>query len=101
MSSKKPDPYMIDDENPEWTAEMFANARRGEDVLREIFGDDVAAEMLKPKPGRVLGSGIKVQKTVRFDIAVFEAFKATGRGWQTRMNEALKTYLKEHPLDHA
>ncbi len=48
--------------------------------------------------GRVLGSGTKVQKTVRFDIAVFEAFKATGKGWQTRMNEALKTYLKEHPL---
>lgn len=50
------------------------------------------------KRGRVLGSGTKVQKTVRFDIAVFEAFKATGKGWQTRMNEALKTYLKEHPL---
>ncbi|SJZ35964.1 Uncharacterized conserved protein, DUF4415 family [Trichlorobacter thiogenes] len=52
------------------------------------------------KRGRVLGSGTKVQKTVRFDIAVFEAFKATGKGWQTRMNEALKTYLKEHPLNH-
>jgi len=52
------------------------------------------------KRGRVLGSGTKVQKTVRFDVAVFEAFKATGKGWQTRMNEALKTYLKEHPLNH-
>ena len=88
------------DDAPELSPEWFANAKRGEGALREIFGDSIATEMLKPKPGRVLGSGTKVQKTVRFDIAVFEAFKATGKGWQTRMNEALKTYLKEHPLNH-
>jgi hypothetical protein len=26
------------------------------------------------------------------------AFKATGKGWQTRMNEALREWLKEHPM---
>lgn len=38
----------------------------------------------------------KVSTTVRFDTDVLSAFKATGRGWQTRMNEALKEWLREH-----
>jgi uncharacterized protein (DUF4415 family) len=28
---------------------------------------------------------------------VIAAFKATGKGWQTRMNAALKDLLKSHP----
>lgn len=39
----------------------------------------------------------KVSTTVRFDADVIAAFKSTGRGWQTRMNEALKDWLREHP----
>ncbi|MEY3786872.1 MAG: BrnA antitoxin of type toxin-antitoxin system, partial [Pseudomonadota bacterium] len=27
---------------------------------------------------------------------VLFAFKATGKGWQTRMNDALKDWLNEH-----
>jgi uncharacterized protein (DUF4415 family) len=37
-----------------------------------------------------------VSTTVRFDRDVLDAFRSTGRGWQTRMNEALKEWLKEH-----
>lgn len=42
-------------------------------------------------------SPTKVSTTVRFDPDVLEAFRATGRGWQTRMNDVLKDWLKEHP----
>ncbi|MCC7201024.1 MAG: BrnA antitoxin family protein, partial [Gammaproteobacteria bacterium] len=35
--------------------------------------------------------------TVRYDADVVAAFKATGKGWQTRMNSALREWLKEHP----
>jgi uncharacterized protein (DUF4415 family) len=38
----------------------------------------------------------KEQVAVRYDTEVLEAFRATGKGWQTRMNEALKDWLKEH-----
>ncbi|MDO9107339.1 MAG: BrnA antitoxin family protein [Methylovulum sp.] len=38
----------------------------------------------------------KVSTTVRFDPDVLAAFRATGTGWQTRMNEALKEWLKIH-----
>ncbi|WP_026147120.1 BrnA antitoxin family protein [Methylomonas sp. MK1] len=40
----------------------------------------------------------KVSTTVRFDADVIAAFRATGSGWQTRMNDALKEWLKEHSL---
>lgn len=40
----------------------------------------------------------KVSTTVRFDAEVLAAFRATGRGWQTRMNEALKEWLRTHSV---
>lgn len=42
------------------------------------------------KPGRPLGSGSKTQVTLRLDTAALEAFKATGTGWQTRINALLR-----------
>ncbi|MGF6920401.1 uncharacterized protein (DUF4415 family) [Paraburkholderia sp. 40] len=38
----------------------------------------------------------KVLLTVRYDADVVDAFKATGEGWQTRMNDALRDWLKDH-----
>jgi len=32
------------------------------------------------------------------DADVLEAFRATCKGWQTRMNDALKEWLKEHAV---
>lgn len=39
---------------------------------------------------------IKVAITVPYDSEVITAFKATGRGWQTRMNNTLKEWLVTH-----
>jgi uncharacterized protein (DUF4415 family) len=33
---------------------------------------------------------------IRLDRAVLDAFRATGKSWQTPINEALKEWLKEH-----
>jgi uncharacterized protein (DUF4415 family) len=38
----------------------------------------------------------KVSLTVRYDADVVDAFKATGDGWQTRMNDALREWLSKH-----
>jgi len=46
--------------------------------------------------GRVLGSGTKTSTTLRFDTDILAAFKSTGKGWQTRMNNALRDWLKTH-----
>lgn len=33
--------------------------------------------------------------TIRFDADVVAALKTTGRGWQTRVNDAMREWLKE------
>ena len=38
----------------------------------------------------------KEQVAVRYSPDVLAAFRATGRGWQTRMDEALRDWLKNH-----
>jgi uncharacterized protein (DUF4415 family) len=55
-----------------------------------------AAEFKQLRRGRPLGSGTKVQVTLRIDEDVVEKFKASGAGWQTRMNDALKSWTKSH-----
>ncbi|MBC7857974.1 MAG: BrnA antitoxin family protein [Burkholderiaceae bacterium] len=40
------------------------------------------------------GSPLKISTTIRFDADVLAAFKATGDGWQTRMNDVLKEWLR-------
>ena len=39
---------------------------------------------------------LKVPTTIRFDAAVLTGLRATGRGWQTRVNEVMKNWLKSH-----
>ena len=53
-------------------------------------------EFKQLRRGRPLGSGSKVQVTLRLDAEVLERFKATGAGWQTRINDALKSWSKRH-----
>lgn len=48
------------------------------------------------RPGRPLGSGVKTQVTLRLDTEVLEKFKASGTGWQTRINDALKSWTQTH-----
>ncbi|CBL44706.1 probable phage associated protein [gamma proteobacterium HdN1] len=38
----------------------------------------------------------KVAVSIRFSPDVVEHFRATGAGWQTRMDAALKDWLKTH-----
>jgi hypothetical protein len=66
MAANKINPTLIDEENPEWTAANFKNARPASQVLREILPEQVAKKLLAPKPGRVLGSATKSSTTLRF-----------------------------------
>lgn len=91
---KHPNPELIDDENPEWTDEKFARARPASEVLPELFGAQVAKTMLKPRGKQVAPT--KRAVTVRYSPDVLDAFKATGAGWQTRMDAALKDWLRTH-----
>lgn len=46
--------------------------------------------------GRPVGSGTKTPVTIRLDKEIVDQFKETGTGWQTRMNDALRDWLKRH-----
>ena len=39
---------------------------------------------------------LKVPTTIRFDADVLAELKASGRGWQTRVNDAMRAWLKQH-----
>ncbi|TXH83765.1 BrnA antitoxin family protein [Thauera aminoaromatica] len=48
--------------------------------------------------GRPSGTGSKEQVAIRIDRDVLAAFRAGGAGWQTRMNDALREWLKDHSV---
>ena len=57
---------------------------------------DAEWEQVKPlvRRGRPLGSGSKTQVTLRLDVELVQKFRATGDGWQTRINDALKSWVR-------
>lgn len=85
-----------DIENPEWTEADFAKAVPASKILPGIFSEKIATEMFKPKGGRPKAESPKVPVTIRLSPGVTHYFKSTGKGWQTRMDEALKQYVHEH-----
>jgi uncharacterized protein (DUF4415 family) len=87
--SKQSDTEWIDDDNPEWTDDMLKQSIRF-DALPISLKDKLAARGRQTLP-------TKISTTVCFDAEVLSAFKSTGHGWQTRMNNALKEWLREHP----
>ena len=66
----------------------------------EVLPPDLLAVLPKRRPGQrgLQKAPVKVPTTIRFDTDLLAAFKATGRGWQTRMNEALRQWLKAHSV---
>jgi len=83
-----------DPDNPEWTDADFARSRPASEMLPEIFGAQVAARMLKPR-GRPPLENPKISTTIRIDADVVGAFKATGPGWQPRMNAILREAVEQ------
>src|ERR1700727_3743375 len=83
---RKPNPQKADRENPAWTKETSARARKARDVLPEIFGAASGAKMLKPR-GRPKSGGARTSISIRLPPETLARWKAAGPGWQTRMAE--------------
>ena len=71
-----------------------------EDFKRSKPAREVVPEIIKAsREGRLRGPQkvpTKVQTTVRLSRDVINFFKSTGRGWQSRIDEALMEYVKDH-----
>ena len=83
MAEKKARSRAPRNESPEMTAADFARAR----PMREVMPDVV--EAMKRGRGRPKVEHPKQRVSLRLDPAVVKAFKATGEGWQGRINDTL------------
>lgn len=54
------------------------------------------ASMRRPGQRGKQKTPLKVPTTIRFDADVLTGLKATGQGWQTRVNKAMREWLKKH-----
>ena len=53
-------------------------------------------ELVARKLGRPKLENPKEQVSIRYDADILAAFRASGPGWQTRMNDALREWLNTH-----
>ncbi|MDX8458538.1 BrnA antitoxin family protein [Mesorhizobium humile] len=73
-----------DPEDGEATDEQLAQAKPFAEVLPELF------ESIRRSRGRPALEKPKQVVSIRLDQDVVRKFKATGKGWQARINEVLK-----------
>lgn len=79
----------LDQDNPEWTAEDFAQARPASEMIPGL----VTALRKNRGPQK---APTKQQVALRLDRDLVEALRATGAGWQGRVNEMLRRALLGH-----
>ena len=94
-SKSTPQPWVDPDEAPELTDEFFKTGvwRIGDRVVTR----EQASVEDKKRRGRPNAEETKISTTIRFDADILAAFKAKGDGWQTRMNDALRDWLRSNP----
>ena len=78
------DPERIDEDNPEWSSGEIAGAVR-------VSG--LPAGLRAKLRGRPKASVTKERITIRLSRDVLARFRASGPGWQTRMDAVLKDWL--------
>lgn len=71
-----------DAENPEWTAADWAAARPASEVLPALLEQHRRMRGAQKAP-------TKQMVTLRVDGRVLERWRASGKGWQSRMNDTL------------
>lgn len=71
------------DEIPELTDEFFEQA-------------DIHKNGQLIRRGRPKSDNHKILLSIRYSPEVVDYFRSTGKGWQSRMDEALKQWVNEH-----
>jgi len=92
----KPAPFLIDDENPEWTAEDFTNARpimETPDGPEMVAGMAKLAETQRMKRGRPPANAPKQLISFRLAPDVVAGLRASGAGYNGRVEKLLRAAL--------
>jgi uncharacterized protein (DUF4415 family) len=74
-----------DDENPEWTTEEIRTARPIAEVLPELAAAARRGRGPQKAPRKQMVS-------LRLDAEVLARFRATGKGWHSRINDTLAAH---------
>lgn len=90
---KKPDPFLIDDENPEWTEEDFKQAWSGREVLPPEFFTGMAELGAKRKLGRPPVEAPKVRIGFRLAADVVAGHPHHRAGYNARVEKVLRAAL--------
>ena len=78
-------------------AAIAAGIAQDEDTA-EITSADMAQMQPFRRPGRPVSLTPKVPMTMRVDADVLAAIKASGAGWQTRVNQVLREAVRKGKL---
>jgi uncharacterized protein (DUF4415 family) len=84
---RKVNPEKLDADNPEWTREDFARARPASEVLSRSLLRKVRGPQKTPTKERI---------TIRLSRDVLGRFRASGPGWQGKVDTVLRDWLKRH-----
>ena len=88
--SKKPKPELTDSDNPEWTAQDIQTSVPFSG-LPTTFASQSCAGVDRKSTTQDIHHHPPVPEVV-------QAFRAGGDGWQTRIDAALKDWLRTHTL---
>jgi uncharacterized protein (DUF4415 family) len=83
-------------DSPELDDEWFKRARPAAEVLPPGVYAGLVAMRRRPGERGPQKSPVKERISIRLSRDVTEYFRATGDGWQTRIDEALRDYLAKH-----
>ena len=82
-----------DDETPEWTVKQFKTAKRGLDGLAELIGEEATKPLRKA--GRPKSISPKRNGTLRLAGDLWEHIKASGRGYNSRVENILREAVEQ------
>jgi uncharacterized protein (DUF4415 family) len=87
-STKKVGKRVVDEDNPPWTKADFARAVPFSGLppdLQRVLSNRKRGPQAEPK---------KVAVSIRLSPDVVKAFRESGAGWQTRVDEILRAHIK-------
>ncbi|MFM2328768.1 MAG: hypothetical protein RLZZ494_871 [Pseudomonadota bacterium] len=87
---------LVEMPTPEDDARITAAAMEDPDALPLTDGQWQAVKPLARLGRPPAQRPLKKPTTIRFDADVLDALKATGKGWQTRVNDAMREWVKTH-----
>lgn len=83
-----------DPDTQELGADFFAKAKPATEVLGAGVVAALAVKRGRGRPAGSVADETKEKVNLRLDADVLEGLRATGKGWQTRVNAALRADLK-------